>query len=86
MAWQALRVAIRDGNTFEIDLMGGELKDLSILLNPSMIDVQKEVVVRADGAEVYRGKPTPDYATVLETLDARLDRTLTFDRRVRFED
>ncbi len=76
-------VATRDGNTFEIDLMGAELKDLSILLNPSMIDVQKEVVVRADGAEVYRGKPTPDYATVLETLDARLDRTLTFDRRVR---
>jgi hypothetical protein len=36
-----------------------------------------------DGKEVWRGRPTPDFATVLESLDARLDRTLVFDRRVR---
>ena len=48
-----------------------------------MIDVTKEVIVRVDGKEAYRGKPVPDVVSVLESLDARLDRTLTFDRRVR---
>jgi hypothetical protein len=47
-----------------------------------MIDVKQDVVVRVDGKEVYVGKPVPDYATVLDSLDARLDRTLTFDRRI----
>ena len=30
--------------------------------------------------EVWRGRPEPDFATVLESLDARLDRTLVFVR------
>ena len=45
--------------------------------------VGEDVVVRYEGKEVYRGKPVPDVATILETLDARLDRRLLFDRRVR---
>ena len=44
-----------------------------------------EVIVKIDGDEVYRGKPRPDFVTVLETFDARLDKRLTFDRRVSFE-
>ena len=43
----------------------------------------QEVVVRYEGKVLYRGMPVPDVATVLETLDARLDRRLVFDRRVR---
>ncbi|MFQ5844052.1 MAG: hypothetical protein ACE5JG_03605 [Planctomycetota bacterium] len=75
--------AVRRGNRFEISLGGGEPGDFHLLLNPSMIDVEKEVVVVVDDEEIYRGRPEPDFATVLETLDARLDRTLTFDRRIR---
>lgn len=74
--------ARRSGNEFDLSVVGGPTKGLSILLNPRMIDPAKEVVVRVDGKEVYRGRPEPDFATVLETLDARLDRTLTFDRRI----
>jgi hypothetical protein len=48
-----------------------------------MVDPKKDVVVRLDGKEAYRGRPVPDVASVLESLDARLDRTLCFDRRVR---
>ncbi len=56
--------------------------DFTIYLNEKMYDVKKDVVVRVDGKEVYRGKPQPDFATILESLDSRLDRTLTFDRKI----
>jgi len=52
-----------------------------VMLNPKMSDVKEDVVVRVDGKEVYRGKLVPDFATVVETLDDKLDKTLTFDRR-----
>ena len=48
-----------------------------------MIDVAKRSSCACDGKEVYRGRPQPDVATILESLDARLDRTLIFDRRIR---
>jgi hypothetical protein len=34
------------------------------------------------GKELYRGRPRPDFWTVLETLDAKLDRSMVFDRRI----
>ena len=34
------------------------------------------------GIEIYRGKPVPDVATIVESLDSKLDKTLTFDRKV----
>jgi hypothetical protein len=70
-------------NVVDLTLDQAHAEDFTVLLNARMIDPAKEVVVRADGKELYRGKPVPDVATVLETLDARLDRSLTFDRRVR---
>jgi dienelactone hydrolase len=75
-------VADRKGNEFDVTVTGGDARDLSIWLHPKMIDPAHEVIVRVDGKEMYRGKPVPDVLTVLESLDARVDRVLTFDRRV----
>lgn len=72
----------RKGNEFDLSVTIAFPEDFSILLNPTMIDVKKDVVVRVDGKEVWRGRPQPTFATVLETLDARVDRTLVFDRKV----
>ena len=47
-----------------------------------MIDVTKEVVVMLDGEEVYRGKPKPNLRTIVESLDAKLDKRLFFDRSI----
>ncbi len=69
-------------NVVDLVVEGGYPEDFTVFLNPRMVDVQKDVVVRVAGKEVYRGKPVPDVWTVLDTLDSRLDRTLTFDRRV----
>lgn len=69
-------------NAVDLTVEGGYPEDFTVFLNPRMIDVTKEVVVRVAGKEVYRGRPVPDVWTVLDTLDSRLDRTLTFDRRI----
>jgi hypothetical protein len=75
-------VATRKGNEFDVQLAGVEPKGCYVMLNPRMIDVEADVVVRVDGKEVYRGRPGPDFATVVESLDDKLDKTLTFDRKV----
>jgi hypothetical protein len=75
-------VATRKGNEFDVQLGGAEPKGAYVMLNPKMIDVAADVVVRLDGTEVYRGKPVPDFVTVVESLDDKLDKTLTFDRKV----
>ena len=54
----------------------------TFILNDHLIDPAKEVVVMSNGAELYRGRPVPDYWTVLETLSARMDRKMVFDRRI----
>lgn len=75
--------ATRESNEITLELSrGAAAKGLTVLLNDAMIDPSKEVVIRVGGVEQYRGKPVPDFWTVLETLDARLDRSLVFDRRV----
>jgi len=75
-------VAQRDGNTFDVSLAGAQADGLFVMLNPEMIDVTQDVVVRLDGTEVYRGKPVPDFETVVLSFDDKLDRRLTFDRRI----
>ena len=75
-------IATRKGNEFDVSLVGAEAEGLYVMLNPNMIDVSKEVVVRLEGEEVYRGKPEPDVLTIVESLDSKLDKSLTFDRKV----
>jgi len=73
-------IAERDGNTIRIEAF--ERDGLRVMLNPEMIDVTKDVVVLLDGEEVYRGKPRPNFRTIVESLDAKLDKRLFFDRSV----
>jgi dienelactone hydrolase len=76
--------ATRTGNAIVLETKGTArgTQGLTLYLNASMIDPTQDVVVTSAGQELYRGKPQPDVWTVLETLDARLDRGLVFDRRI----
>lgn len=76
--------ATRDGNTIALELRGTPdgAKGLTLLLNETMVNPAEDVVVTCEGKELYRGRPQPDFWTVLESLDARVDRTLVFDRRI----
>jgi len=69
-----------------IDLQVGKVAfpdDFTIYLNEKMVTPSQDVVLRVNGKEVYRGRPQPDLVSILESFDAKLDRTLTFDRRIR---
>ncbi|MSR63694.1 MAG: hypothetical protein EXS08_14800 [Planctomycetes bacterium] len=76
--------ATRKANAIELEARGTAhgTSGITLYLNAAMIDTAQEVVVSSAGKELYRGKPAPDAWTVLETLDARLDRVLVFDRRI----
>jgi len=74
-------IAERDGNTFVLQT-SVDPEGLYLLLNPKMIDVGEDVVVTVDDVEVYRGKPQPDFVSVVESLDARLDKSHVYDRIV----
>lgn len=77
-------VAEIKGNEIRLDIAvrGPNEKGITILLNGRMIDAGKDVVVKVGKDEVWRGKPQPDFWTILETLDARMDKKMVFDRRI----
>jgi hypothetical protein len=80
---QYIRAEIEDNViTMEVAVRGKNQKGITILLNDRMIDPKKEVVVKVGKEEVYRGKPQPDFVTILETLDARCDTSMVFDRKI----
>ncbi len=76
---QSIKATIVDN---VITIEGTSTDGLTIFLNDQMINPAKEVVVKDGSSEIYRGRPVPDLWTVLETLDARLDRKMVFDRRI----
>ncbi|MDA1195450.1 MAG: dienelactone hydrolase family protein [Planctomycetota bacterium] len=79
----AARSATDTEHVIDVEAVKVFPEDLTIYLNDRMADPAREVVVRVAGEEVYRGKPARGYDVIFESLDARLDRTLVFDRRVR---
>ena len=77
-----LEFRVRDGNRIEIipHSGSGDVEGMSVLLAPELVDLDKEIVVLADGEEVFRGKPVHRLSTLLMTLP-RLDDKLLFSAR-----
>ena len=71
----------REANAIDIQVVGG-LRDLSVLLDDRLVDMEREVVVRVDGTERFRGVPERSLAALLLTADGG-DAELVFDSRVR---
>ncbi|MHC4953678.1 MAG: dienelactone hydrolase family protein [Planctomycetota bacterium] len=74
-------IAERKGNEFDI-VPPVDRKGMRLMLNPEMIDVKNDVIVRLDGEEFYRGKPQPNFRDIVESLDAKLDKRMLFDRSI----
>jgi dienelactone hydrolase len=76
--------ATRKGNTIELVCRGtaSGAKGLTIYLDSTLIDPTQEVVVTLAGAEIFRGKPKPDFWSILECMDERVERSMVFDRRI----
>jgi dienelactone hydrolase len=77
-----LEFRVHDGNRISITPHSGsgDVEGMSVLLAPELLDLDKEVVVTADGEELFRGKPVHRLSTLLMTLP-RLDDRLLFSAR-----
>lgn len=76
--------ATRKGKRFElsIDRMEDE-KGVSIWLNDALVGQAKEIELVVNGEEVRRVPlPPRSLVTILQSLEARLDKKLCFDRRI----
>ena len=60
----------------------GDVRGLSVLVDPKLVDPKKELFVYLNEVEVYRGIPVPDLATTLAT-GARGDHELAYTTRIR---
>lgn len=80
---QRLR-ATRKGNEITLDVQrrNDGAKGITLWLNPAMIDVAQDVVVKLGDEEVFRGKPHASLDCVMESMDQRVDRVMVFDRRI----
>jgi len=83
-AWGTLlQVEAKEGNVVDVSFLKGsaDLAGFSILLGEPLVDLSKEVVVRVDGVEKFRGIVPRTLSTLLLTLP-RYDEKLLFDARV----
>lgn len=82
-----VQFAVGQGNDIDITTLrgSGKLTGLSILLGDPLIDPAKEVVVRVNGQERFRGKVERTLSTLLMTLP-RNDPGLLFDARIDLTD
>jgi len=68
-------------NVFMVEKAAGTSR-LILLLNDSFVDLEKPVVVRKDGREIFRGPVERRLGTLLETFAARADVRLAFPARI----
>lgn len=83
MMVRAVRSQTDKEHVIDLEITKAYPDDFSVYLNDRMADPKKEVVLRVGEKEVYRGKPKRGYDVILESLDAKLDRTLVFDRKIK---
>lgn len=74
-------VVERDGQTIRIDA-STTVSALTIRLDDSMLDLDREVVVEWGGKEVFRGKPERTIRTLARTLRERGDPTGAYDAEI----
>jgi hypothetical protein len=77
-----LVVVSRKGQGIDIEKAEGVAK-LTIQLNDAMLDLDREVVVTANGKECFKGKPSRTIGAIAGTMESnRGDPNLTFDAMV----
>jgi len=57
-------------------------KGLTVFLSPDLLDVDQPVQVYVNGETRWNGVLEPSFSAMLESMSARMDRSMVFDRRV----
>lgn len=79
-----LQAEVKEANVIDLTSLSSTLKDvkgLSILLGEPLVDLSKEIVIKFNGEEKFRGTVTRQFSSLLLTLP-RNDGQLLFDARV----
>lgn len=75
-------IAGRDGQTFTVEKVEGDVPTLTILLSDAMADLDRPVKVVRDGATLFEGKAQRNVAALASTLAGRGDPELVFPAKV----
>jgi hypothetical protein len=74
----------RDAEKGIVDLESDNLAEGILLLNDDLVDLDREVQVRVNGREVFRGKPARSAKTALYWIGQTGERTLFVPAEIRF--
>lgn len=66
----------------EIDIKSEGLSKATLYLNPKLVDLTKPVIVMTNGKQAYKGQPKSDKQVLVEGVQAREDRAMTFWAKV----
>ncbi|MFN0206913.1 MAG: dienelactone hydrolase family protein [Planctomycetota bacterium] len=70
------------GQEIAINVKKHDPAGFTIFLNKDLIDVTKEIIVKINDQEKFRGILEPSFSAMIESLSSRLDRNMVFDRRI----
>ena len=82
-----LQAEVTAENEIDIKVLDGpgKISGLSVLLGEPLVDLEKEVVIRVDGKEAFRGIVPRSFSTLLLTAP-RNDKHLLYDARIELND
>lgn len=61
----------------------GKVEALSIYVDERLVDMEREIVLRVDGVERFRGPATPSLVELVRSAEEREDREYVFPARIR---
>ena len=67
-----------------VDLVADNLAEGCLLLNDELLDLDREVTVRVNGTQVWKGKPERSLKTAIYWIEQTGERTLFAPAEVRF--
>ena len=74
----------RDAATGVVDLVADNLAEGCLLLNDDLLDLDREITVRVNGTQVWKGKPERSLKTAIYWIEQTGERTLFAPAEVRF--
>ena len=77
---------VTEPNTIDLDLGGNELEGFRVFLDSALVDLDKEVVIRDGGDEVFRGKVARTLTSLLMCAGEKYDTKMLFPARVDLKD
>lgn len=73
-----------EGQQITLQIKRHDPSGFTVYLSPELLDVHKEVTLKINGEEKYKGIPKPSFSAMIESMSDRYDRNMVFSRRIEF--